>query len=1157
MSRSSVAFGLGTLLLAAGVAGALLLGGVRPSAPDPAEPLLGAREASSQAIEAPPLPSTPAPRSAAPPERSLPIPDFASRRTATVRGRVVMEGSGAPVASATVTVRTGSRELDFPETFALLGGAEGIDRSDAAGELGERVRGFGGWKAAHRAVTGADGAFEIPVPPDLPAFRFQVDSEFAAARDRTSWFSVDSSAGEQGWTIELEPAGSVAGTVTTSSGKPAAGARVALVREPYGPGDRVDPLEADASGHFAFRGVPVGRFVAGALGEGTAPAVLENVVVREGKATRLDFRLSAESWIAGKVVDASGAGLGEASLRAFPEPGAGPDLLFSLAYGVGRSAADGTFRMRSLRAGPHTLFVRREGMLGPKQERVDLPEAGGVEGIDIVLARPRVLAGVVLDVERRPVAGARVSVLPDWTARKFRASRWSTQSTTTAQDGCFRLTGVSEGPVVLDVHAEGRGQVERRGLEADSQGIEILLPGPTGIAGAVRDAETGEPVQRYRIDGYRVLRRIGDLPASTQRISNKSIASEDGSFEHLDVDAGSLVLAFEAEGFVREMLGEIEVRPGEIRRGLEVRLRRAATIRGTVVARDAGTPVYDASIQLFEEDRGPGLTLHPSDFLGRRRCRSEPDGAFELRNLDPGRHRLRVSHDSFVPALSDPIEAKGGETIEGLVISLPRGGGVDGHASAEGRTPLVGGTVMASPVDFGGAPLQEKAIETDREGYFRLEGLAPGRWTIEASPPRRKGEEDPEAGRLRAVVLVEEGRTTRVEFPGPPKGGCTVRGRVLRGGAGAGGASVFVDPLLRAAAATDPVGTRLGAMSEADGSFAIEHVPPGAALLEIQVRSSRGASSFSVARRRRSIEVPEAVELVLDVELPGGAIQGRVVRASDGRPVPGAAIEVLPSEFVASRALAGSRGWAQTDEEGRYRVEDLEPGAYVAIAHGLVAGGVGDQEAARLEETRGPIEVAEGGEAVVDFSLSAGGSALVSVLDPAGRPVEGALVSVVPAGGPGRMRRYLAGGHGMTDVQGVARVAGLAPGVYYATVASADYAGADSDEAEVRVGGEASFRVNLREGTRVRVRVLDRNDAPVDLLPLFVDSRGRERFAVPVEARGFPRQGEQGTGIVVLLPGEYTVRIGGEGWTEQATNLRVGTRSPQDLVLRLERAENP
>lgn len=492
MSKSRVAFGLvASLVVGGAVAGALVLGGTRPAAVPP-----------SPSISDVPV-GTPDAIAEEAPARTPSIPDFASRRTARLRGRVVMEGSGAPVASATVTVRTGRRELDFPETLALLGGAEGIDRSDAAGELGERVRGVGGWKAAHRAVTGADGAFEIPVPPDLPVFRFQVDSEFAAARDRTSWFSLGSPAGGEGWTIELEPAGSMAGTVTTSSGKPVARARVALMREPFGPGDRLDPLEADASGRFAFRGVPVGRFVAGALGEGTAPAILENVVVRERKATRLDFRLSAESWIAGKVVDASGAGLSDASLRAFLEPEPIPDLLFSLAYGVGRSAADGTFRMRSLRAGPHTLFVRREGVLGPKQEKVDVPEAGGVEGIEIVLARPRVLAGVVLDLDRKPVAGARVSVLPDLAAGKFRASRWSTQFTTTAQDGCFRLTGVSEGPLVLDVHADGRGRAERRGLDADSEGIEVLLPGQTGISGAVRDAETGEPVQRFRIDGYR------------------------------------------------------------------------------------------------------------------------------------------------------------------------------------------------------------------------------------------------------------------------------------------------------------------------------------------------------------------------------------------------------------------------------------------------------------------------------------------------------------------------------------------------------------------------------------------------------------------------------------------------------------------------------
>ncbi|HKB15344.1 MAG TPA: carboxypeptidase-like regulatory domain-containing protein, partial [Planctomycetota bacterium] len=715
-------------------------------------------------------------------------------------------------------------------------------------------------------------------------------------------------------------------------------------------------------------------------------------------------------------------------------------------------------------------------------------------------------------------------------------------------------------PLLVEAQADGLGKAEVRDVDAGAEGIEIVLPGPTGVAGVVREADTGKPVDRFTIDGQRVSERKSDFFDSSEGIRPSASEKEDGTFERLDLAPGDYDLSFESEGFVPEVVTKIGVKAGEVHRGLEVLLRRGATVRGKVVARDTGEPVADANVERAGEDRRlPRPFLHRSH---NREVRTTSEGAFEMKGFEPGPIRLRVSHPSFAEAVPDPIEARGGETVEGILIALSRGGALDGFAIGEGGTPLTGGRVQATPTnDLRERWTERKEGPIDEAGYFKLEGLAAGRYRVEARPSWPAGSGEPsavpdpkallEARTMRAFAFVEEGQTTRVEFPPLPKGGCTVRGRVVRGDAGVEGAWVSVAPDLRNGDAAELFRDRMNARTGADGSFAVEHVPPGSATLLVSAPSSRGSGKTS-ASRQRSIEVPDAPELVLDVTLSGGTIAGRVVRASDGTPLPDVSVGTFPSGLSPALVPKGF-GWAHTNEAGAFRIVDLEPGVYLVRAGAGIGKFASGKDEGFAGEIREGVEVRDGEEVALDFALSPGGTAVVTVRDPSGNAVKGAMVGVVPSDAPRGVRKFLGGSQGATDEGGLARVAGLSTGLYYATVYGTEYAGAESEVASVSVGSETSFRVDLREGTRVRARVVDGNDAPVGLLPLFVDSRGRERFAIPAGALGPPRAGEEGMGIAVLLPGEYTVGIGGEGWKEQTTTLRVGTRSPQDLVLRLRR----
>ncbi|MGH7150243.1 MAG: carboxypeptidase regulatory-like domain-containing protein, partial [Planctomycetota bacterium] len=547
--------------------------------------------------------------------------------------------------------------------------------------------------------------------------------------------------------------------------------------------------------------------------------------MRAGETTKLDFRLPPECFIAGRVVDEAGAGVGGARLNAFQEGNRSPNALGFTGYGSARSAADGAFRIGSLLPGRHRFLVERQGMLTPELESVDVPEMGGVSDLRIVLEKGRSVAGRVLDAQRNPVPGAFVSARedPSPAGAKRRGGSISHQSGKAAADGSFRFTGLAEGPLLLEAQAEGRGKAEVRDVEAGSEGVEIVLLGAAGVAGVVREADTGKPVPRFTIGGQRLI----ESQTFIQGLPEKSFRADDGSFERLDLQPGDYDLAFEAEGFVAEVLRKVEVKAGEVRRGLEVRLRRGATVRGRVVARDTGAPVVDAEVGRVEEGRN---SFRFSSRFRRVEVRTGSEGAFELTGLEPGSVRLRVSHESFAETIPEPIEAKGGETVEGILVSLSRGGALDGYAIAEGGAPLTGGRVHATPADdFRERWTGRKESPIDGAGYFKIDGLSPGRYRVEARPPWPARSEDAsaalEAMTVRAFALIEEGRTTRVEFPGLPRGGCTVRGRVLRGEAGVEGAWVSVTPKLQPAGdAGELLREKMNVRTRADGSFAVEHV---------------------------------------------------------------------------------------------------------------------------------------------------------------------------------------------------------------------------------------------------------------------------------------------------------------------------------------------
>jgi hypothetical protein len=248
------------------------------------------------------------------------------------------------------------------------------------------------------------------------------------------------------------------------------------------------------------------------------------------------------------------------------------------------------------------------------------------------------------------------------------------------------------------------------------------------------------------------------------------------------------------------------------------------------------------------------------------------------------------------------------------------------------------------------APAEERVYaQSDARGDFRVEGLAPGRYLLEAKA----------VGHVRAVqqrVKVPAAGPLTVELHAAG----VIEGFVVDAqGRPAAGAEVHVGGRV-----PEVVTTGTG------GGFSVE-VEPGHHIVSARRGSEAGSLDSPV--------IVSAGKTVRDLRIqlgPSSALEGRVVARSTGAPIEGARVDVSPY------GNSGDSGRAVTDETGFFAVEQLAPGSY-----DLVVSAQGYAEA-----TRRALTVSAGERFTLELQLAGSGAVEGFVRSSAGQPVPGAQV---------------------------------------------------------------------------------------------------------------------------------------------------------------------
>jgi RNA polymerase sigma factor (sigma-70 family) len=521
--------------------------------------------------------------------------------------------------------------------------------------------------------------------------------------------------------------------------------------------------------------------------------------------------------LSGQVMDDRGGSL--TGVRVSLHEGGG-ELL-----GEAKTGPDGRFALSVPQQDESQLELRFEGEwfhssewleFGGRGYRGRLPLTAGARDLGgIVLEAAGAVSGTVVDADGAPVAGATLTT-------------WGGATTTSAEDGSFRLDRLSPGADGLEVRADGAPIAEVEFTVRASEivdGVDVRLRPSRSIVGRVVDRR-GQPVPDALVE----------LDPVDQGDVSRTRSGPDGRFEVPFLWLEPAYLRVDAEGYDLWDSEEWDQEVSPESDAMRVELIEAAIVEFLVVDATTGLPV-----ELY------GLEIHKG--AGSEGMQVAGDAAPDVEDHPEGRVTAKA-RDEFdrVVVVADGYERFSGDveptstTSDGSrlqTIQLERtevrlAGSIQGRVLREGA-PLANAFVEA----VGGKPMGNRMkqltgetgegfleirsglplVRTAKDGTFRINGLDTPLVRVRIYAPGSSSMELP-------IVKLGKGAT---EDLGDIEcvTGATVRGQVV------------MPPGVSPMGLVASIGTGLGyvrAPLDGAGNFELLHVPAGMQTVDISVR---------------------------------------------------------------------------------------------------------------------------------------------------------------------------------------------------------------------------------------------------------------------------------------------------------------------------------
>lgn len=605
------------------------------------------------------------------------------------------------------------------------------------------------------------------------------------------------------------------------------------------------------------------------------PEVSREIALKRGGAIRLTVRDPSRRAVPGPTAQLASDDAADLDLLPAPRPG----------------GADGTLNLGPLPAGIYSVRLQAAGFRPGTIRGLEVKDGQTADGGAVVLEPGLEVRGTVQDEEETPIRGAAVE------ARFFEEGRDLSSRGTTDAEGRFRLGGLPPGEA--EIRAEAKGYLEERltRVEAGADDVAIVLARQASIEGRVADAATGRPVPsfeaRARIDPQAPRGRGGDRHGRAQA----NARDPEGRFRIDGLRPGTYVVEVVARGYRTARRDGVEVGPSTAQVSFD--LERGLSLEGTVVDAEDNQPVVGATVEVF------GLPSVATD----------PDGRFRLEGLGNSIN-LQVDHPLYLNERLIEIDP---EASAGLLVRLRRGGSLEGSVYDGDGAPLPGAVVSGEML-----PYQREAM-ADAAGHYRIDGLPPGELSFRKvnGPGTLEGYET-------ALVRIEAGRSATHDFGV----GTRLYGLVTFAGRPASGAALtFTNEQPAAGSGGRPSRSVRAAES---GLYEARGLSAGAYGVVVRWENRRAGWRVIVGEAAGGQRA--------DIAIPDLWLAGRVVDAVTKEPLRGR-VHAEPRDTDGGRVSGHfgqdgevieyssyPRSVEETDGEGRFRLQIMEPGPHVLTA---------------------------------------------------------------------------------------------------------------------------------------------------------------------------------------------------------------------------------
>jgi protocatechuate 3,4-dioxygenase beta subunit len=564
-------------------------------------------------------------------------------------------------------------------------------------------------------------------------------------------------------TDDLAP-GAVHGVVVDEEGEPIAGAEVLLreerprswsEEEPVEPGGTPPAARAvtDANGGFRFEALdPERRWRLTAGAEAYLPWGADTPV-RSGGVWNERITLLAPRSLRGTV---------RAATNREPILGAllvldGLDSRRSPSRVETSTDSAGEYRLENVSPVGRTLVLSAPGF-ATRVVRTPFQVGAGARlldrsaVVDFELRQARSIAGRVLG----PAGPAMPGI--DVVAYSPSIELDSLGSTTSAEDGSFRIEGLAEGLYTVEVRAPGFAPTSVEGVRTETTDLSLTLVALERVSGIVLDPD-GRPLESFGVQA----RKLEGARQSWVVTGRRLQASPLGAFELEGLPPGTHVIEAWAPGFALGSSEPFEVVPGSASEGVTVRLTRGGSLSGLVVDGRTGAPVAGAEVSLDDEAFvfcWPWFTAPPG-------ARTDAAGRFEFAALAPGEHAVRIHARGHAPRCVTVRVSEGLETELSPQV-LSSGASVTGVVHGLEGKPVPGATVQLTPADANQMH-GNRTARTDATGRFWIGHAQPGCYQLSAVRPPHLRSGDPfeaigDMRRSQKEVVLKEGESYELDL---------------------------------------------------------------------------------------------------------------------------------------------------------------------------------------------------------------------------------------------------------------------------------------------------------------------------------------------------------------------------------------------------------